>query len=202
MNNYFIAAKKYFYIILTYFLFSLSANSQDAAVKHSSVKFETNLQASVLIGQKGSKPALNVNAINGLKFDTWFTGIGVGIDYYGLKRSVPLFVDVKKDLSEKVNTFFLFGDLGYDFPWLMNNQKPPYANNYNAMGGLYYETGLGYKFRIFNASHISFSAGYSFKQLKEKYAQPCFWCENYIPPVERYNYMYRRLSIKFNWWLL
>lgn len=195
-------AKKYFYLTLTYFLFSLSANSQAAAAKHSSVKFETNLQAGVLIGQKGSKPALNVSTVNGFKFDTWFTGIVVGIDYYDLKRSIPLFADVKKDLSKNANTFFLFADAGYDFPWLMDNQKPLNVNNYKAMGGLYYETGLGYKFRIFNTSYIGFSAGYSFKQLKEKYAQPCSWCENYIPPVELYNYMYRRLSIKFNWWLL
>ena len=201
MNKHTTESKKYFYLTLIYFLFSLPANSQHTAAKRSSGKFENNLQAGVLIGQKGSKPALNVHVINGLKFDTWFTGIGVGIDYYGLKRSIPLLVDIKKDFSAKTNTCYLFADAGYNFPWLMDNQKPQYSNYYKAMGGLYYETGLGYKFRIFKTSHIGFSAGYSFKQVKEKYAQPCVRCENYVPPVELYNFMYRRLSVKFNWWM-
>lgn len=202
MNKYITGATKYFYISLTYFLFPLPANGQHLAAKHSLVKFVSNLQAGVLIGQKGSKPALNINVINGLKFNTWFAGIGVGIDYYGLKRSIPLFLDIQKDISAKSNTWFWFADAGYNFPWLMNNEKMKFVEKYKAVAGLFYEAGAGYKFTIFNKTRIGLSAGYSYKQLKEKYTYPCVWCEFSIPPDQTNNYEYRRIAIKFNWWLL
>jgi len=193
--------KKYWSLTVALLLFSILANSQADPKKTPAIKFQSNLQPGILIGQSGSNPAFTISSINGIQSKSWFAGIGIGLDYYGAKRSVPLFIDVKKDLSEKVNTFFLFADAGYNFPWLMDNQKMKFVEKYNASGGLYYETGIGYKFKIFTNTHIGFSAGYSFKQIKEEYTYPCIWCENEIPPDEISNYKYRRLAIKLNWWL-
>jgi len=40
--------------------------------------------------------------------NSWFAGIGVGIDYYGFHRSVPLFVDVKKIFPKRqIQRFYL-----------------------------------------------------------------------------------------------
>ena len=77
--------------------------------------------------------------------------------------------------------------------------------DYKASGGLYYEAGLGYKFIWKNKITIGFSAGYSFKHQKETYGttllieapifpQPYY----YNPPVNSYDYKFRRISIKFN----
>ena len=189
-------------LLVTCLLFLLSAKSQHITKTSAAIKFQSNLQSGILIGQKGSKPALSVNAVNGIKYSTWFGGIGVGIDYYGLKRSIPLFLDIQKDISAKFNSWFWFADAGYNFPWLMNNEKMKFVEKYKAVGGLFYEAGAGYKFTIFNKTRIGLSAGYSYKQLKEKYTYPCVWCEFNIPPDQTNKYQYRRIAIKFNWWLL
>ena len=205
MNKYITGAKKYFYISLTYFLFPLLANGQHLAAKHSLVKFVSNLQAGILIGQKGSKPALNINVINGLKFNTWFAGIGVGIDYYGSKRSIPLFVDVKRNLKKGNKTPFVFADGGYNVSWLRDSEKSYIGGrNYKPTGGMYYEAGIGYKFILKNKLAFGFSAGYSFKEQKETYGNtliiesPVDGQPYYNPPVDSYHYKFRRVSIKFN----
>jgi hypothetical protein len=187
---------------VTCLIFLLSAKSQHVTKTSPEIKFQSNLQSGLLVGQKDSKSALSVNVVNGIKSSTWFGGIGVGIDYYGLKRSIPLFLNIQKDISAKSNTWFWFADAGYNFPWLMNNEKMKFVEKYKAVGGLFYEAGAGYKFTIFNKTRIGLSAGYSYKQLKEKYTYPCVWCEFNIPPDQTNNYEYRRIAIKFNWWLL
>ena len=182
------------YLILIGLLFLLSAKSQQQLTKTSpAIKFQSNLQSGILIGQKGSKPAFVINAVNGIQAATWFAGIGVGIDYYQ-KRTIPLFLKAEKNLSVKANTFFLYGAAGYNFHWLKDDEKVLYIENAN--GGLFYEAGAGYKFTIFTKTHIGFSAGYSYKQVKVKY--------NFLvipTPELTYNYEYRRIAIKFNWWL-
>ena len=115
--------RKRIYLTVTCLLFLLSAKSQHITKTSPEIKFQSNLQSGLLVGQKDSKSALSVNAVNGIKSSTWFGGIGVGIDYYGLKRSIPLFLDIQKDISAKSNTWFWFADAGYNFPWLMNNEK-------------------------------------------------------------------------------
>ena len=184
------------YLTLIGLLFLLSAKSQQQLTKTATpIKFQSNLQSGILIGQKGSKPALVINSVNGIQAATWFAGIGVGIDYYQ-KRTIPLFINAEKNLSVKANTFFLYGTAGYNFPWLKDDEKILYMGN--ASGGLFYEAGAGYKFTIFNKTHIGFSAGYSYKQLKEKYNL----LYDFPTPEQTNNYEYRRIAIKFNWWLL
>ncbi len=185
------------YITLISLLFLLSAKSQQLTKTSPAIKFQSHLQSGILTGQKGSEPAFVINAVNGVQAATWFAGIGVGIDYYQ-KRTIPLFINAEKNLSVKANTFFLYGAAGYNFYRLKDDEKVLYIENAN--GGLFYEAGAGYKFTIFTKTHIGFSAGYSYKQLKEKY-NPCIYCDFNFPP-ETNNYEYRRISIKFNWWLL
>lgn len=187
------------YITLISLLFLLSAKSQQLTKVSPAIKFQSNLQSGILIGQKGSEPAFVINAVNGVQAATWFAGIGVGIDYYE-KRTIPLFINVEKNLSAKAKAFFLYGSAGYNFAWLKDNEKIQYVEKYDA-GGLFYEAGAGYKFTIFSKMHIGFSAGYCYKQLKEKYITSILieWLPNTPPPDN--NYEYRRIAIKFNWWL-
>lgn len=72
---------------------------------------------------------------------------------------------------------------------------------YKANGGLFYEAGGGYKFTVFNKTHIGVTAGYSFKQVKEKYTPPCVWCEWNTPAEQITTSDFRRITIKLNWWL-
>ncbi|MDB5280179.1 MAG: hypothetical protein JWR61_5134 [Ferruginibacter sp.] len=192
---------KRIYLSVTCLVVLLSANGQHVP-KLAPAKFQSSLQTGLSIGQKGSKPAWLVNTVNGLQYKNWFAGIGLGIDYYGLKRTVPLFLDVQKNLSVKQNTLFWYVSGGYSIPWVIESHKPAYANKYEATGGLLYEAGAGYKFSLFNKTKLGLSAGYSFKQLKEQFTPPCNWCELEIPPPQTNSYQFRRIVIKVNWWLL
>ncbi len=164
--------------------------------KEGTMHFKSILQPGILIGQKNSLPAFQVTTINGLKYKTWFGGIGAGIDYYGGKRSIPLFINLQKDIALKPVTWFLFASAGYNLPWLKEGERLTYMQGYSATAGIFYEAGLGYKF----SRHFGFSTAYSVKQFKESYTYNCYWCEFTAPLVDTHTY--RRLSIKFNWWLL
>ncbi len=178
-----------------------NATSQQLSKAVSAVKFQSSLQTGILMGQKGSSAALSINTINGVQYKTWFGGIGLGLDYYGLKRTVPLFVSIQKELHAKPSTWFWYADGGYDFPWLKDNQKLQYMATYKANGGLFYEAGGGYKFTVFNKTHLGLTAGYSFKQVKEKYTPPCNWCEWNTPVEQITTSDFRRITLKLNWWL-
>ena len=192
------------YFTLTVICLSLftSVRSQTIIKKEAAIKFQSGLQSGSLFGQSGSKPALTISTINGVKIKQWFTGVGVGIDYYGAKRSIPLFAAVQKNLSSKVNTFFLYGNAGYNFAWLKDEEKMKNVAYYKQMGGLFYEAGIGYKFKISRNNYFGLSAGYSFKQVKEKYTGRCWFCETYIPPLQLDNHKFRTVAVKINWWFL
>ena len=194
--------KNYVAFTVIFLLVFTSVRSQTIIKNKAVIKFQSSLQAGSLFGQSGTKPALTISTINGVKFNQWFAGVGIGIDYYGLKRSIPLFAAVQKNLSSKSNTFFLYGNAGHNFAWLKDAEKMKSVVNYNQTGGLFYDAGFGYKFKISRNNYFSISAGYSFKEVKEKYAYPCIFCENYIPPTQTDNYKFRTVAIKFNWWFL
>lgn len=182
-------------------LLLLSVKGQHAAKPSGALKFQSNLQSGILVGQKGSQPAMVFSAVNGFQSKTWFGGLGVGLDYYGEKRTAPLFFDVQKELSARRNTWFGYANIGYNMPWLMNDQKQQYAQKYRVIGGVYYEMGGGYKFTIFTKTRLGLSAGYTYKNLKEKYTPPCVWCEWQVPGEQITKYDFRRIALKLNWWL-
>src|SRR5215467_547922 len=69
-------------------------------------QFRSINQVGLLEGTDGG--AFQIQTINGVQFRTWFLGIGVGIDNYRL-RSVPLFVDLRKEFKVGTNYFFIYG---------------------------------------------------------------------------------------------
>ena len=100
----------------------------------------------ILEGDAG-KTFGQIQLVNGIQQNACFYGLGVGIDYYGSKRSIPLFVDVKRDLRKGNKTPFVFADGGYNVSWLRDSEKSYIGGrNYKPTGGMYYETGIGYKF--------------------------------------------------------
>ena len=196
--------RKQGYLIIIYLFLFIPARSQSSLKKDAAIKFKSSLQTGFLFGQSGSKPAVTISTVNGIQVNQWFAGIGIGIDYYGAKRSLPLFAAIQKDLSQKQNSFFLYGNAGYNIAWLKEEEKQKNVMNYKQMGGLYYETGIGYKLKISTYNYLGLSAGFSFKQIKEQYSYPCYMCgtDIGIPPQQIDNYKFHRLAIKLNWWFL
>jgi len=162
---------------------------------HEKVRFVSNLQAGLLDGNANT--AFQLQTINGIQYKSWMTGIGVGLDYYKV-RGIPLFLDLRKNILDKKDTPFLFGDIGIHFSWVKNSpdygwSKATYDN------GLFYEFGGGYRFSLQKERGIMLSAGYSVKVVTQKNygygaCPPIGPCPEVI--FGRYDYIFRRLSIK------
>lgn len=202
--------KRHILAISLCILFGSFANAQNKKLQSSKYKFTLIPSVGILEGS-ADKTFGQIQVVGGLQKNTCFAGIGAGIDYYGDKRSVPLFVDLKKNFKTGNKTPFIYADAGYNFSWLRENEKVVNqfsgTNDYKQKGGLFYEAGLGYKFILKNKLALGFSAGYSCKQSKEIYT-PFIWID--FPPFpnpnpspqnpETYEYKFNRVSLKLNCW--
>lgn len=176
-------------------LFMLQATGQIKKIKFSSIN-----QVGLLSGGRGE--AFMLQTINGIKKEKWFAGMGTGLDFYG-ERTIPLFIDIRRDLINRLNTPFVYADAGVNFSWLNSSQRQQ-KQFPTSSPGLFYDLGIGWKLSGKNNRGCVFSAGYSFKQVKEKIKYgwwpaptPQLESENY----ERHNYLYRRLVIKMGFQL-
>lgn len=165
------------------------SQAQSARPKFSSVN-----QVGLISGSSGD--FFMVQTINGFKTGSWFLGAGVGLDLYK-NRTVPLFIDLSRELVCKKNTPFAYADAGINFLWLSSIQKEQTQFN-SSTAGLFYDCGIGLKLSGKNSRRFLLSAGYSFKQVKGK-TNPFFIAP--MPQLEsennvKHNYLYRRLVIK------
>jgi hypothetical protein len=119
----------------------------------------------------------------------FYSGIGFGADYYSY-NSYPLFFDQRIFLGKSGNVFF-YGDIGYNFS--SRNNKPGngvYYTNYRFSGGVYTDIGIGYRMKLKNRSFVTFSSGFSYKEINNKVAiiSSCYLPESC--PVDFSNYRY------------
>ena len=115
----------------------------------------------------------------GIRKKGWSIGLGAGIDYYKV-RSVPVFVDLRKDITNTRKPFFTYLNFGanlasprefeytsrIDLWW--THPKSTFSN------GLYGELGLGYT--VYNKKKVGVlvSVGYSIKSITERYTETIY----------------------------
>jgi hypothetical protein len=164
------------------------------AASQTKPQFQTIVAVGIMEGEEDN--GLQVQAINAINYKTWFSGIGVGFDYYN-QRSIPLFLDIRKNVFNKSRSPFVYVDGGYHFPWLTKDKKAEYFGDIKAKGGLYYDTGIGYQMRNAKGVALIFSAGYSYKHLSYNVPQYyyCIW-GNCPQTRQTFDYQLRRISIK------
>jgi len=196
--------RNYILTTMALLLAFLQVQAQTSKKKTSANRYAGIVQAGLLEGS-ADKSYGQFQLLNGIQHNAWFYGLGLGIDYYGPKRSVPLFLDARWDLIEGKRTPFVYADAGYNFSWLRDNDKTVFfGNDYKQSGGAYYDAGLGYKVILKNKMAIGFSAGYSFKQQKETFTRSIF--SDFFPfpqsgtkqQPDVYEYKFRRISLKLN----
>ncbi|MBC7826698.1 MAG: hypothetical protein H7122_03045 [Chitinophagaceae bacterium] len=186
-------------IVISLSTFSLSAQDKQQPVKskgNCSCGFQSLLQVGLLEGASG--PSWSLQTVNGIYYKSWFAGIGGGLDYYTM-RTIPLFLDVRKELFRKTRTPFLYADAGIHFDWLKAKEKPGWGKSeYDR--GFYYDAGFGYKLGFANRDAILLSLGYTMKRLREERVvtiqctqPPC------DPSTDYYKYKFSRLSLKIGW---
>jgi len=164
------------------------------------INFSSRNYVGLLEGENGS--AFQVETNNGIRYRSWFAGLGTGLDWYYI-RSIPLFGSLSKSFFEKNNrSFFISTDIGINFPW-----KPGYPNEWDYYSyrkyynGMYLATGLGYKIGMGKKSDaILLHLGWSYKHISEKVrtTYPCLIgpCPEY---TDSYDFHLRRLSLKAGW---
>ena len=188
-----------FAVIISLTSFPLHAQEKptNSTKKNScSCGFQSVVQAGLLEGSIG--PSWNIQTINGMHYQSWFAGLGVGLDHYSM-RTIPVFIDLRKEFFHKRRTPFLYADGGIHFDWLKNREKPGWgSSDYNR--GLYYDIGGGYKIGFGKRDALLVSAGYTLKKLREErtsvvqcIAPPC------NPSTDYYSYTFSRLTFKVGW---
>lgn len=180
-------------IVLLVLLTSIHAGAQTKP------KFVSQQLVGLLEGESGS--AFQIQTINGFQVKKWFMGVGAGIDWYGY-RSVPLFLSMNYDLKLSNRTFFFSFDGGVNLPWT-GTKNPGFTGPVDAdfRTGLFTNSGIGYKLRLKNSKDgFIINLGFSTKRMFEEQR-----ISNFCPggncqiTVEKYDYRFRRLSIRVGW---
>lgn len=147
-------------------------------------QYTAHISSGLVGGEAG--PALQLQAVNGIKYKTWAAGIGVGIDYYHT-RTVPLFLDLRKAFSEKSKAGFVYASGGYNVPWASkaNQESAAYAFVMDAKRGAYAEGGIGFSVPAFKKHQWFVSAGWQVKTFTNT-VNTMPWSSMWPPPKEAY----------------
>jgi hypothetical protein len=159
-------------------------------------QFHSINNVGLLEGQTGS--AFQLQSINGMQYKSWFGGIGLGLDFYKY-RTIPLFIDFRKEFGSGVNKFFAYADGGINFCWLTDNEKTLYFADDHFSGGFYTDLGLGYKIGLGRNNHLLLGIGYSLKKLKEIYESYYYDPPDNVSDKVKINYNLNRLTLKVGW---
>jgi hypothetical protein len=169
------------------------------AQQKQSFKLSGNLQVGLLKGQ--ANDALQVQVVGGVQYTTWFAGIGIAMDDY-YKRTAPVFLSIRKNILRKIETPYLYADIGYSLPWV--NEAPTEWQRSEFNKGVYLDAGVGYILAVSGSVAFKVSVGYSQKELHEsRYFRSYIYRD--FPPydtelgperIEYFDYSLRRLSIR------
>ncbi|HJW15549.1 MAG TPA: hypothetical protein VJ499_00425 [Flavisolibacter sp.] len=161
------------------------------------VQFQTLNQVGFIKGHNND--ALQYQSINGIRYNGYSIGIGVGVDHY-YYRTVPVFGELRKELFHKRETPFIYADVGSSLPWIKGVFTNPWQR-IEYKKGSFYEAGVGYKVPVSGRLSMSFSIGYSQKSLHEiNYTRvyrdfPPYESDTWGNPMY-YDYTFRRISVK------
>ena len=158
------------------------------------LSFTGTVQAGLLEGEKGS--AMQFGATAGVKLNSWIASLGSGLDYYDV-RSIPVFLNVQKNIFNRDKTPFVYLGGGHHFLWLPKTYNDwSWWGNTENKGGLYYHAGIGYQLPVMKKAGWFFTAGFSEKQhsAETSSAYPCLVgpCPEY---KEKISHRLRRLSV-------
>lgn len=188
--------KKRVFIGVVLALCGVTMHAQNVTTKNKSrcsCSFSSINQVGLVVGEKNESYSLQT--VNGFRYKTWLVGAGVGIDGYRY-RSVPVFLQLRKEFPTNGNAVFLYNDIGTNYPWVKDNQKVFYSSG-DFHQGLYYDGGIGYKVSM-KRQALVLSSGFSLKKLSERYSGitcafiggPC------QPAIDNYYYSLKRVSFK------
>jgi len=196
-----INAKNKIFLLLIFIAGNISAQQKNIGKPF---QFHSVNNMGLLEGQAGS--TFQLQTINGAQYKSWFAGAGVGLDYYHF-RTIPLFIDLRKEFGKRINRLFVYADAGINFYWKRDKDPKQFYYNDAFNNGVYSEAGAGYKVKLSHQIALSFACGYSYKKIAESGSDNYYYFINtpgntsYLgPPVSssmsKINYNLKRLVLK------
>lgn len=157
-------------------------------------RFSSMNSVGFAIGQ--SAPGLVLETVNGIKFSNWFSGIGIGVDYYRYK-TLLLVIDGRWFFGDD-KSGFIYGDIGYNFPLKNKPEKEIYYyDSYHFTGDIYTDIGIGFQVPLYKKSSLLFSLGYSYKKIKNKIGvNICPFAGSCYVDYSKYDLSFGRLMVK------
>ena len=193
------------YIVSTLILCSLgvtvmaqSGASEKAVKKSCSCGFSSINQFGIMTGTNGNYPLLQT--INGFRYKTWFAGAGAGLDAYHT-LTVPLFLDIRKNLLAGKSAPFVYVDGGVDVVTKKSVTKD-WSTKKDYKTGAYYDLGIGYHISLGNRNALLMSAGYSVKKVEYNNYHEVVCVTSPCPAsilMGAYKYRLNRLSLKIGY---
>jgi hypothetical protein len=119
-------------------------------------------------GVDGNLPYPSITTVTGYQFSKhWFTGIGVGFEYYQW-GVLPLFVQADYFINSDRFTPYFAIKAGYSFP--LTKKKEGNYNTEKTFGGIAFNPEIGFKIAMGDKNAFVCSIGYQFQKLS--YEQP------------------------------
>ncbi len=139
--------------------------------------------------------------VNGFRRDQWFAGLGAGIDFY-LYRTVPVFIDLRREFGKKKNKLFVYADAGMNIEWLQDEyyQKPStWDPNRNSKfhNGIFTDAGAGLFAGSKKDHGFIVSLGLSTKTFKETRSYSDWLTGTAIKDI--YKFSFSRAVLKLGW---
>lgn len=152
------------------FISASSAAQPDSTV--SSPHYFLSVHAGGLFGKKGNGSSLTTAVVQGVRYQRFALGAGIGYDAYQDWQTLPMFGSLSYDiLKKRKNIFFLQLHAGYSKAW------NPFTNEQQISSGLeagrLFHPQIGYRLTS-GKLNVSLSVGYKFQRLKYE-STPMWW---------------------------
>ncbi len=134
-------------------------------------KYSGSFEAGVTNGNFETNAYLNTS--HGLALNSWYFGLGSGVDYYRF-RTVPVFAEVRKDFSNRNIRPFVQIVGGLNIDWLTQEQKDHRFSWWQTTPstftrGVYFKGGTGVLFNAHKQVRFATTISWSYKSITEKY---------------------------------
>lgn len=168
------------------------AKQEQPIKKGCSCSFSSINQTGAMGGSRSV--AFLLQSVNGIKYKTWFAGIGLGLDTY-YRSGVPLFLDLRKDILDKNSTPFVYADAGVH---LILNKSDDIDRWYemNYKNGAYTDVGAGFKSGDRSKTKWLISAGYSYKYVENRLLNKSTACLRCGDSYTKYQNYLHRFTVK------
>src|SRR5664279_970813 len=102
---------RFWFLFLIFLGFAFCSAAQEGKT-NMRWNFRSIINLGLLEGQAGS--AFQLQTLNGVQSNSWFAGLGIGLDYYRY-RTIPLFLEIRKEFGKQQNKPFVYMDGGMSF---------------------------------------------------------------------------------------